>query len=125
MTSGSSRGELASRRAFPLTVFPAKAGTQIHPERLVGFTWAPAFAGETEVEYGVGCCSSVPSVLSHSRTCAWGTTRPASTSASAMAAATSSGRSSSWAGGKGTDASEIDVSDVAQCLGTTVVPHEF
>jgi hypothetical protein len=27
--------------------FPAKAGTQIQPERLVGFTWAPAFAGET------------------------------------------------------------------------------
>jgi hypothetical protein len=33
----------------PLTaVFPAKAGIQIHPERLVGFTWAPAFAGETD-----------------------------------------------------------------------------
>ncbi|WP_281360067.1 hypothetical protein [Caulobacter soli] len=29
------------------SVFPAKAGTQVHPERLVGFTWAPAFAGET------------------------------------------------------------------------------
>jgi hypothetical protein len=29
-------------------VFPAKAGIQIHPGRLVGFTWAPAFAGETE-----------------------------------------------------------------------------
>jgi hypothetical protein len=29
-------------------VFPATAGTQIHPERLVGFTWAPAFAGEAE-----------------------------------------------------------------------------
>jgi hypothetical protein len=32
----------------PTAVFPAKAGIQIHPERLVGFTWAPAFAGETE-----------------------------------------------------------------------------
>jgi hypothetical protein len=32
----------------PTSVFPAKAGTQIHPGRLVGFTWAPAFAGETE-----------------------------------------------------------------------------
>jgi hypothetical protein len=31
------------------TVFPAKAGTQIQPERPVGFTWAPAFAGEPEV----------------------------------------------------------------------------
>jgi hypothetical protein len=31
----------------PSSVFPAKAGTQIHPERLGGFTWAPAFAGET------------------------------------------------------------------------------
>jgi hypothetical protein len=31
-----------------LPVFPAKAGIQIHPERLVGFIWAPAFAGETE-----------------------------------------------------------------------------
>jgi hypothetical protein len=31
----------------PISVFPAKAGTQIQPERLVGFTWAPAFAGET------------------------------------------------------------------------------
>ena len=30
-------------------VFPAKAGIQIHPERLVGFTWAPAFAGETDL----------------------------------------------------------------------------
>jgi hypothetical protein len=29
------------------SVFPAKAGTQIHPERLVDFTWTPAFAGET------------------------------------------------------------------------------
>ncbi len=28
-------------------IFPAKAGTQIQPERLVGFAWAPAFAGET------------------------------------------------------------------------------
>ena len=31
-----------------LPVFPAKAGIQIHPERLGGFTWAPAFAGETD-----------------------------------------------------------------------------
>jgi hypothetical protein len=38
------------KRATPTAVFPAKAGTQIHPERLVGFTWAPAFAGETEEE---------------------------------------------------------------------------
>jgi hypothetical protein len=30
-----------------IAVFPAKAGIQIHQERLVGFTWAPAFAGET------------------------------------------------------------------------------
>jgi hypothetical protein len=29
------------------SVFPAKAVTQIHPERLVGFVWTPAFAGET------------------------------------------------------------------------------
>jgi hypothetical protein len=42
------------RACFPLkrtsstAVFPAKAGTQIHPERLVGFTWAPAFIGQTE-----------------------------------------------------------------------------
>jgi hypothetical protein len=36
------------KRTSPTAVFPAKAGTQIHPERLVGFTWAPAFAGETE-----------------------------------------------------------------------------
>ena len=81
------------------SVFPAKAGTQIHPEQLVGFTWAPAFAGETEGEYGVGNWSGVPSVLSHSRTRAWGTTRPASTSASAKASAASSGKSSGRAGG--------------------------
>ena len=31
----------------PTAVFPAKAGIQIHPERLMGVTWAPAFAGET------------------------------------------------------------------------------
>jgi hypothetical protein len=31
-------------------VFPAKAGIQIQPERLVGFTWAPAFAGETGIK---------------------------------------------------------------------------
>jgi hypothetical protein len=31
----------------PLPTFPAKAGIQIQPERLVGFIWAPAFAGET------------------------------------------------------------------------------
>jgi hypothetical protein len=29
-------------------VFPAKAGIQVHQERLLGFTWAPAFAGETD-----------------------------------------------------------------------------
>lgn len=29
-----------------LPLFPAKAGTQIHPERIVGFTSPPAFAGE-------------------------------------------------------------------------------
>ena len=35
--------------ANPFTsVSPAKAGTQIQPERPAGFTWAPAFAGETE-----------------------------------------------------------------------------
>ncbi|KRA66182.1 hypothetical protein ASD79_02555 [Caulobacter sp. Root655] len=34
--------------SHPTSAFPAKAGTQIHPGRLVGFTWAPAFAGETE-----------------------------------------------------------------------------
>jgi hypothetical protein len=26
-------------------LIPAKAGIQIQPERFVGFTWAPAFAG--------------------------------------------------------------------------------
>jgi hypothetical protein len=26
-------------------LIPANAGTQIHSERLVGFTWVPAFAG--------------------------------------------------------------------------------
>ena len=31
-----------------MAVFPAKAGTRIHPERFVGFTWAWAFAGEAE-----------------------------------------------------------------------------
>ena len=31
----------------PVAAFPAKAGIQIHQEWLVGFTWAPAFAGET------------------------------------------------------------------------------
>ena len=37
-----------SLKQVPSTsVFPAKAGTQIQPERLVGFTCAPAFAGET------------------------------------------------------------------------------
>ena len=39
---------IPDRRAPLTSVFPAKAGTQIHPERFVGFTWAPAFAGETE-----------------------------------------------------------------------------
>jgi hypothetical protein len=34
-------------------VFPAKAGTQIDPERLVGFIWAPAFAGETDKGEGL------------------------------------------------------------------------
>ena len=33
----------------PNFVSPAKAATQIHPERLAGFIWAPAFAGETDV----------------------------------------------------------------------------
>ena len=32
-------------RWLPTSVSPAKAGAQIHPERVVGFTWAPAFAG--------------------------------------------------------------------------------
>ena len=41
----SGRGLIQESYRFP--VFPAKAGTQIHPERLVSFTWAPAFAGET------------------------------------------------------------------------------
>jgi hypothetical protein len=31
-------------------LIPAKAGTQIHPERVVGFTWIPAFAGTSGVE---------------------------------------------------------------------------
>jgi hypothetical protein len=31
---------------YPTAVFLAKAGIQIPPERLEGFTWAPAFAGE-------------------------------------------------------------------------------
>jgi carbamate kinase len=43
---------LIEARPIPTSVLPAKAGTQIHPERLVGFTWAPAFAGETENEAG-------------------------------------------------------------------------
>jgi hypothetical protein len=30
--------------------FPAKAGIQIQPERLAGFTWAPTFVGETGKE---------------------------------------------------------------------------
>ena len=34
---------------IPTSVFPAKAGIQIHPERLVGFIWTPAFAGETGI----------------------------------------------------------------------------
>ena len=38
------------KRAFPTSVFPAKAGTQIHPVSQQGFTWASAFAGETEEE---------------------------------------------------------------------------
>jgi len=33
-------------------VFPAKAGTQIQPEPSVGFTWAPAFAGEADIKGG-------------------------------------------------------------------------
>jgi hypothetical protein len=40
-------GVCSVRRAHFFSVFPAKAGIQIQPERLVGFTWAPAFAGET------------------------------------------------------------------------------
>lgn len=35
-------------RILPTAVFPAKAGIQIHPERFVGVTWVPAFAGKTE-----------------------------------------------------------------------------
>jgi hypothetical protein len=35
------------KRIAPSPIFPAKAGIQIHPGPLVGFTWAPAFAGET------------------------------------------------------------------------------
>ncbi len=34
----------------PNPLIPAKAGTQIHPERLVGFTWVPAFAGMSGVQ---------------------------------------------------------------------------
>jgi hypothetical protein len=41
----SGRGLIQESHRSP--VFPARAGIQIHPERLVGFTWAPAFAGET------------------------------------------------------------------------------
>jgi hypothetical protein len=37
-----------SNEASLTSVFPAKAGIQIHPERLVGFIWAPAFAEERE-----------------------------------------------------------------------------
>ncbi len=32
-------------------VFPAKAGTQIHPERWHDVTWAPAFAGEAGFDW--------------------------------------------------------------------------
>jgi hypothetical protein len=32
-------------RLSPLPISPAKAGAQIQPERLEGFTWTPAFAG--------------------------------------------------------------------------------
>jgi hypothetical protein len=39
---------------FPKPVTPAKAGAQIHPERLACFTWVPAFAGMS----GVSCASS-------------------------------------------------------------------
>lgn len=28
--------------------FPTKVGIQIHPERLVGLTWAPTFVGEAD-----------------------------------------------------------------------------
>jgi hypothetical protein len=32
--------------SFPtLPLVPAKAGTQVQPERFVGFIWIPAFAG--------------------------------------------------------------------------------
>ena len=34
----------------PNAAFTAKAGTQILPERPVGFTWAPTFVGETGFE---------------------------------------------------------------------------
>ena len=50
---------------FP-TVFPAKAGTQIHPERLVGFIWTPAFAGETGMGWRKARASSQRRKLSTS-----------------------------------------------------------
>ncbi|HEY3694039.1 hypothetical protein [Phenylobacterium sp.] len=31
-------------------LIPAKAGTQIHPESFVGFTWIPTFAGTSGIE---------------------------------------------------------------------------
>jgi len=39
---------LLAAAATSTAVFPTKVGTQVHPERLVGFTWAPACAGEAE-----------------------------------------------------------------------------
>jgi hypothetical protein len=41
-------GHVLGSNFHPSAIFPAKAGTQIHPKPPVGFTWAPAFAGETE-----------------------------------------------------------------------------
>jgi hypothetical protein len=46
---------------LPNLRFPTKVGIQIHPERLVGFIWAPAFAGKTEVgvlevDWPTACC---------------------------------------------------------------------
>jgi DNA-binding response OmpR family regulator len=42
------RGRFSLKQVPQTSVFPAKAGTQIHPERLLGFIWTPAFAGAAE-----------------------------------------------------------------------------
>ena len=43
---GEPKAGFSLKRANPTSIFPTKVGTQIHPERLVGFTWAPTFVGK-------------------------------------------------------------------------------